>query len=100
MKILVFATALLAATVFADDRLRDVQGELKNQGFFYGTVDGKDGPETNAAIRRYQIRNGLQVTGALNDETLAALGMGKPGEPEPAKPVVPPKVKPSDQINP
>jgi peptidoglycan hydrolase-like protein with peptidoglycan-binding domain len=104
MKYLLFVTLLFAAGAFADDRLRDVQAELKNQGFFYGTIDGKEGPETGAAIRRFQIRNGLQVTGALNDETLGALGMGAnaPGQPE-AEPATPPgtaKPKPSEQLNP
>src|SRR5262249_21122229 len=34
---------------------------------------GEKGAETTAAVRRYQIRNGLQVTGEINDETLHAL---------------------------
>src|SRR5262245_29084171 len=101
MKLFLFASILLAVAAVADDRLRDVQGELKSQGFFYGEVDGKPGPETAAALRRYQIRNGLQVTGTVNDETLAALGMGgKPPEPEPAKPAPPRKASPGDQVNP
>jgi len=100
MKYLLFASALLVATALADDRLRDVQAELKNQGFFYGAVDGKSGPETGAAIRRYQIRNGLQVTGALNDETLAALGMGPANPAPPADSGTPSKKKPTDQLNP
>lgn len=61
---------------FADDRLRDVQAELKAQGFYYGEVHGKPSSETNAALRRYQIRNGLEVTGTLTDETNKALGIG------------------------
>ncbi len=110
MKHLLFATALLAMTAFADDRVRDVQAELKTQGFFYGAVDGKEGPETTAAIRRFQIRNGLKVTGTLSEDTLGALGIG--GTPAPAKPEVvkpapgkeptmtPPKAKTGEQLNP
>ena len=101
MKLLLFATTFLAATAIAtaaissvatvEDRLRDVQTELKTQGFFYGEADGKDTPETSAAIRRYQIRNGLQVTGKLNDETLAALGLAaKPAAKQPPAQVNPP----------
>jgi peptidoglycan hydrolase-like protein with peptidoglycan-binding domain len=115
MKLLLFATALLAATVAADDRVRDVQAELKSQGFFYGTADGKEGPETTAAIRRFQIRNGLEVTGGLNEQTLGALGIGenpaaKPGDPAapkeavpkaPVKESAPPaKMPPQPQFNP
>lgn len=89
MKRLLFATALLAISAFADDRVRDVQAELKTQGFYYGAVDGKSGGETSAAIRRFQIRNGLKVTGDLSDETLAALGIGGAAPANPAgKPAV------------
>jgi len=67
---------LLGSAVFADDQLRNVQSELKSLGFYYGDVNGQTNTETTAAIRRYQIRNGLEVTGSLNKETLAAIGMG------------------------
>jgi peptidoglycan hydrolase-like protein with peptidoglycan-binding domain len=58
-----------ATSLFADDVLRHVQQDLRDQGFYYGAIDGAPGDETTQAIRRYQIRNGLQVTGQLNDET-------------------------------
>lgn len=90
-KLLPFLILLVALGIdgFADDRLRDVQAELKTQGFYYGEVNGRDSTETSAAVRRYQIRNGLEVTGTLTDETVAALGIGvAPGarqeEPAPA----------------
>lgn len=67
---------LFAAAAFADDQLRGVQSELKAQGFFYGEANGQASPETTAALRRYQIRHGLEVTGALNKQTLEALGGG------------------------
>jgi len=73
---LVFATALLLASATANDQIRDVQGALKSQGFYYGEVTGTENAETDAAIRRYQIRNGIAVTGKLNAPTLAALGVG------------------------
>ena len=53
----------------ADQTIRSLQQTLKDQGFYYGTVTGDKSAETTAAIRRYQIRNGLQVTGELNEET-------------------------------
>ncbi len=71
---ILFATALLIATASADDRLRDVQTALKNQGFYYGDITGTETAETTSAIRRYQIRKGIPITGKLNDDTLAALG--------------------------
>jgi peptidoglycan hydrolase-like protein with peptidoglycan-binding domain len=64
----------------ADDVTQQVQQRLKDQGFYYGTVDGNGGSETSAAIRRYQIRYGLKVTGGLNNETMRSLGVS--GQPE------------------
>jgi peptidoglycan hydrolase-like protein with peptidoglycan-binding domain len=53
-----------------------------------------------AAIRRYQIRNGLEVTGALNPETLHALGGGAAAskaqpEPVPQQPAATAQRKPA-----
>lgn len=79
MKKIVFVAffALYAAAIASpDDQLSRVQEQLKEQGFYYGTVDGEFGGETSAAIKRYQIRNGLEVTGTLTQETLKALNVG------------------------
>jgi len=79
---------LAAAAARADDQTLAVQQALKDQGFYYSTVDGQPGPETDAAVRRYQIRQGLEVTGKLDAETLAALKLGGSAEaaPQPAAP--------------
>jgi peptidoglycan hydrolase-like protein with peptidoglycan-binding domain len=53
-----------------------VQQALKDQGFYYGEVTGEKTADTTAAIRRYQIRNGLQITGEIDAETLRSLGVG------------------------
>lgn len=53
----------------ADDNLRRYQQSLHEQGFYYGPIDGSPGDETTQSLRRYQIRNGLAVTGQLDDET-------------------------------
>lgn len=58
-----------AGSLRADDTLRHVQESLRDQGFYYGPIDGATGDETVQAIRRYQIRNGLPVTGQLDEET-------------------------------
>ena len=68
-------SVMIVGSLWADDQTRAIQQRLKDQGFYYGEVDGQGGEETSAAIRRYQIRHGLRVTGQLNDETLRALGM-------------------------
>ncbi|MDR3402543.1 MAG: peptidoglycan-binding protein [Chthoniobacter sp.] len=90
------AALTIAASAIADDQVRNVQIQLKNQGFYYGDVDGQSGTEMTSALRRYQIRNGLEVTGTLTQETLASLGMvagkPKPSAPAPASVAqVPPK---------
>ena len=59
--------------VHADEAIRSLQQTLKEQGFYYGAITGDKSAETTAAIRRYQIRNGLQVTGDLNQETLRSV---------------------------
>jgi peptidoglycan hydrolase-like protein with peptidoglycan-binding domain len=65
--------------LFADPKIENVQQALKDEGFYYGEVTGNKDADTNAAIRRYQIRNGLQITGDLDDETLKALGVDSSG---------------------
>jgi peptidoglycan hydrolase-like protein with peptidoglycan-binding domain len=71
---LVFAMCV-AGLVHADQTIQSVQQALKDQGFYYGSVTGDKSAETIAAIRRYQIRNGLQVTGEINPETLRSLNL-------------------------
>ena len=78
----------------ADDQTQAVQQALKDQGFYYGSVDGQGGPETEAAVRRYQIRQGLDVTGKLDEQTLDSLHLGGDSKNGKTIEAVPP---PSDQ---
>jgi peptidoglycan hydrolase-like protein with peptidoglycan-binding domain len=75
MKIEIALLTLLASAAFAraDATIETAQQTLKDQGFYYGEITGEKNADTTAAIRRYQIRNGLQITGELNDETLRSL---------------------------
>jgi len=68
-------TLVLAGFVRADQTVQSVQQALKDQGVYYGNVTGDKSAETTAAIRRYQIRSGLQVTGEVNPETLQSLNI-------------------------
>jgi peptidoglycan hydrolase-like protein with peptidoglycan-binding domain len=90
---LIFMGSLMLAR--ADQMIERVQQALKDQGFYYGELTGEMNANLTAAIRRYQIRNGLQVNGELNSETLQSLGMNssasaqpapKPASPSPAAP--------------
>ena len=65
----------------ADDQIAAVQEKLKSRGLYYGEVNGENSNETAAAITRFQVRSGFQVTGELNEETLQSLGL------EPSQPV-------------
>ena len=64
-----------ASLVLADTSIEQVQRALKDQGFYYGEVTGQVDTDTTAAIRRFQIRNGLKVTGELDAETRKSLGV-------------------------
>src|SRR5882724_388591 len=68
----------------ADQLVERVQQTLKDQGFYYGEVSGEMNANVTAAIRRYQIRNGLQVSGELNSETLKSLGIDSSASAQPA----------------
>jgi peptidoglycan hydrolase-like protein with peptidoglycan-binding domain len=70
MAILVSALPLLA---LADSTVQQAQEELKEQGYYFGQINGDKNADTIAAVRRFQIRSGLQVTGELDPETLRAL---------------------------
>jgi peptidoglycan hydrolase-like protein with peptidoglycan-binding domain len=75
--LLIFFGISIASSLWADDLTRAIQQRLKDQGYYYGEVDGQGGDETSAAIRRFQIRSGLKVTGQMNDETFRALGFSR-----------------------
>ena len=63
------------------DRLRRVQVSLNQIGYGPLTVDGQPSQATADSIRRFQLDNGLPVSGALNDrlvERLVSIGAMKP----------------------
>ena len=59
----------------ADENVRALQNRLKAGGFYFGEVNGRYDSDTAAAVTRYQIRNGLQITGKLDEPTRHALGV-------------------------
>jgi hypothetical protein len=64
----------LAASVCGDDNVREVQEKLRDGGFYSGEIDGAYSRDLSAGLSRYQIRNGLPITGQLDSETAKALG--------------------------
>jgi peptidoglycan hydrolase-like protein with peptidoglycan-binding domain len=93
-----FVVILAAISLFAtvaqaqgDASIASVQQSLKDKGFYYGSITGKKDADTTAAIRRYQIRNGLQITGDLNAETRKSLGVRGSAATPPARATPPPR---------
>ncbi len=58
-----------------DQVIANVQAALQAQGYYDGEVDGVLGPLTRAAIANYQRDQGLYITSAIDEPTLASLGM-------------------------
>ena len=56
-------------------QVRTLQTKLNNWGYDAGTVDGIFGSKTQAAVKRFQQKNGLVVDGIVGSKTAAALGM-------------------------
>ncbi|HAF02280.1 MAG TPA: hypothetical protein DCG89_00555 [Spartobacteria bacterium] len=58
-----------------DQVIANVQAAMQAQGYYQGEVDGILGPRTRAAIAGYQRDHGLYITSAIDEPTLASLGM-------------------------
>ncbi|MBL4869363.1 MAG: His-Xaa-Ser repeat protein HxsA [Robiginitomaculum sp.] len=52
-----------------------VQTALFAHGYYNGIIDGISGSETSASISRFQLKNGLPVTGRLSDSLLDSLNI-------------------------
>jgi hypothetical protein len=64
-----------ATTDFASqEMIRRAQLELRDQGYYRGSINGLATP-TRVAFRSFQSRSNLQQTGSLNSETALALGL-------------------------
>jgi peptidoglycan hydrolase-like protein with peptidoglycan-binding domain len=75
--VLAFAVAVtlsVVASVSADDNVREVQEKLRDGGFYTGEINGAYSSQLSTALTRYQIRNGLPITGQLDVDTSKALG--------------------------
>lgn len=59
-----------------DQVIADVQSALQEQGYYQGEVDGLLGPLTRDALAAYQSTQGLTATAAIDQPTLASLGLG------------------------
>jgi photosystem II stability/assembly factor-like uncharacterized protein len=57
------------------DTMRRAQEALNASGYNVGKPDGRGGPLTLSALRKYQTDRGLLVTGKLDDAMLRSLGI-------------------------
>lgn len=87
--------------------VRAVQAELARHSFYDGEADGRLGPKTTAAIRRFEQASGLPQTGVVSQGLLAALQGGtsaSPGiptiMPAPRPTAIPPAPKTPTEIDP
>jgi peptidoglycan hydrolase-like protein with peptidoglycan-binding domain len=55
--------------------VQQIQQALNSKGYNTGAVDGKMGQKTQQALTKFQQAQGLQPTGQLDQQTLAALGV-------------------------
>ena len=62
----------VAGLVSADQNVREVQEKLRDGDFYSGEIDGAYSSQLAAALTRYQIRNGLPVTGQLGSMSTRA----------------------------
>lgn len=86
------AADIPAASVSPDlPNMMIIQTSLKNLGLYQGELDGKIGPQTREAIRKFQRQNNLVVDGKVGPKTWALLKQGLPEEPSLNRPVSPPR---------
>ena len=56
--------------------IRAVQHKLDDAGYHAGPADGRMGPVTQRAVRKYQRDQNLSATGKLDESTLSHLNVG------------------------
>ena len=72
MRFIFLAVAIgvaVVGSVSADENVREVEEKLRDGGFYSGNIDGAYSSQLSAALTRYQIRNGLSITGQLDVDT-------------------------------
>lgn len=57
------------------EEVSQIQSRLREWGYYSGSVDGIYGAETEAAVSRFQRKNGLSEDGICGVRTLSAMGL-------------------------
>jgi hypothetical protein len=79
--LLLSALSVIAGALRADEPTRCVQEELRRRNLYFGDIDGRITPELTTALRRYQSRKNLAVTGQIDQETASSLNIPVPASP-------------------
>lgn len=75
-----------------------VQEHLRSAGAYGGAVDGVWGPDSAAALQRFQANHQLQATGQLNQATATALGLDPAALLGTQQAAAPPSIPPADTL--
>lgn len=85
--VICFLCSLISLTAYAADvqfregdsgkNIAEIQGKLREQGYYHNKIDGKFTTATTLAVKKFQIKKKLQVDGIVDKKTYLAL-MGKP----------------------
>lgn len=59
------------------DSIKKVQDKLKHRGYYDGKVDGVWGPQSTAALKKYQQDKDIQASGTMDEKTADKLGLNK-----------------------
>jgi len=63
------------SNLLPDEVIANVQTALQDAGYYFGQITGSLGVDTRAAIANFQRDSGLQITGAIDEDTVGALGL-------------------------
>jgi hypothetical protein len=63
------------SNLLPDEVIANVQSALQDAGYYYGPITGSLSVDTRAAIANFQRDYGLEITGAIDESTVEALGL-------------------------
>ncbi len=63
------------SNLLPDEVIANVQAALQEAGYYFGPITGSLDPETRAALANFQRDYGLEITGAIDEPTVEALGL-------------------------
>lgn len=61
------------------DAVKEIQQRLKDWGYYFGSVDGNYGKETEDAVIRFQIKHNIRIDGIVGAQTAEKLGVSLAG---------------------